>query len=130
VELEGLRITPVPVHHAVPTFGFLVEDAAGAVAFSSDTGPTDELWARAGARANLRAVFLEASFPDALGWLAEASGHLTPARFAAELRKLPRPVPAIAVHIKPRYREQVVKELLALGQPELQIGRFGVPYEF
>ena len=26
IELEGLRITPIPVDHVVPTFGFLVEE--------------------------------------------------------------------------------------------------------
>ena len=39
------------------------------------------------------------------------SKHLTPAMFAAEARKPPRPVPIFAVHIKPRFYEQVVAQL-------------------
>src|SRR5262249_13178810 len=61
VEVAGLRITPVPVHHVVPTFGFVIEDESAAVVVSSDTGPTEELWVRANALAHLEAVILEAS---------------------------------------------------------------------
>ena len=130
IAVEGLRVTPVPVNHAVPTLGFVVEDATSAVAFSSDTGPTEELWACANARPHLKAVFLEASFPDSLAALAAAAGHLTPSQFAAEVRKLRRPAAVIAVHIKPRFREQVIRELLALGLPNVQIGRIGTAYVF
>ena len=75
-------------------------------------------------------MFLEASVPNAMSELAVLSGHLTPALFAAEARKLPRPVPFIAVHIKPRFYEQVVAELNELGMPGLRIGRPGETYEF
>ncbi|HXG13064.1 MAG TPA: 3',5'-cyclic-nucleotide phosphodiesterase [Gemmataceae bacterium] len=130
VEVAGLRVTPVPVNHVVPTLGYIIEDDGAAVAFSSDTAPTDELWERANRTPNLKAVFLEATFPEALDWLAKLAYHLTPSRFAAEARKLTRPVRLIAVHIKPRYHAQVVKELEALGLPGLEIGLFGISYQF
>lgn len=131
VEVEGLKITPIDVDHIVPTVGFLVEEEDGrAVLISSDTGPTEEIWRRGRAVADLRAVFLEVTFPDELAWLAEVSKHLTPSMFAQELAKLGRPVEVIAVHIKPRYREKVVSELHGLGLPKLQIGRFGPVYQF
>lgn len=130
VELEGLRITPVPVNHAVPTLGFIVEDPAAALVISSDTGPTEELWRFANAVPNLRAVFLEVTFPNALAPLAEESKHLTPATFGQELRKLHPAVPIIAVHIKARYYAQVVQELHALGLPDVRVARGGVTYSF
>jgi ribonuclease BN (tRNA processing enzyme) len=130
VEVEGLRLTPVRVAHTVPTVGYLVEDRAGTVVFSADTSPTEELWERANRAADLRAVFLELTFPDALADLAGRTGHLTPATFAAELRKLARPAPAFAVHLHPRWREHIVAELEALALPGVQVGRFGVPYAF
>ena len=34
---------PVPVSHAVPTLGLIVDDGQAVVAFPSDTGPTEEL---------------------------------------------------------------------------------------
>jgi ribonuclease BN (tRNA processing enzyme) len=130
VEVEGLRITPVPVDHAVPTLGFLVEAGSAAVLFPSDTGPTEAIWQRANATANLRAVFLEATFPQAMAGLAEVSRHLTPPLFAAEVRKLRRPARLIAVHISPRFYSEVVDELQALGLPNLEIGQPGKTYEF
>ena len=35
---------PVPVSHAVPTLGLVVDDGEAVVAFPSDTGPTEEFW--------------------------------------------------------------------------------------
>jgi ribonuclease BN (tRNA processing enzyme) len=130
VAVAGLRLTPVPVCHAVPTLGFIVEEPGATVVFPSDTGPTEEIWVRSSAAANLKAVFLEACFPNELGWLADVARHLTPALFAAEAAKLKQPATFIAVHVHPRHRERVVEELAALGLPNLQIGQFGVPYEF
>jgi cAMP phosphodiesterase len=128
VELAGLRVTPVPVNHVVPTAGFIVEDADGAVVIPSDTGPTEEIWERANALPNLKAVFLEATFPDELGWLADVSKHLTPATFAGELRKLHRPVPVVVVHIKARYHQQVIAQVEALRLPHVSIGEAARPY--
>lgn len=122
VRLGDLVVTPVPVHHTVPTFGFLIEAGGRAVLLSSDTGPTDRLWEVGCACPHLAAVFLEASFPDEEAALAAASGHLTPRAFAAELAKLERPVPTVAVHIKARWREETERQLRALALPEVEIG--------
>jgi ribonuclease BN (tRNA processing enzyme) len=130
VEAAGLRLTPIPVDHVVPTLGFLVEASGVAVAIPSDTGPTEEFWRVAGAAPDLKAVFLEASFPDAMSNLAVISQHLTPAMFASEAHKLPRQVPFIAVHIKPRFYDQVVAELEAIDLADVQVGRHGMTYEF
>ena len=128
--VAGLRITPCAVDHVVPTLGFLLEDDAAAVLLVSDTGPTQAIWDLANRTPKLRAVFLEASFPDSMAWLGKVAKHLTPATFAQEARKLARPVPVIAIHIKPRYQAQIVAELHALGLPGLEIARYGQPYCF
>lgn len=130
IELEGLRITGIPVHHVVPTLGFIIDDGASAIAISSDTGPTDALWHRANAQANLRAVFLEVTFPEQLAWLAQLSAHLTPATFGNEAAKLQKKVPVLAVHIKARFRAQVIAELQALGAANIDIAKFGASYTF
>jgi ribonuclease BN (tRNA processing enzyme) len=130
VQLDGLRITPVPVDHVVPTFGFIVEDATMAVAISSDTGPTDEIWRRANALTNLKAVFLEVAFPNAMADLAAKAKHHTPQSFGEEMHKLRLPVPVFAYHIKARFREQIVKELDELGLPNLLIAQAEKPYFF
>jgi len=130
VELEGMRITPVAMDHVVPTLGFLVEAEDAAVVVASDTGPTDAIWQRARRVANLRGVFLEATFPNTMLDFARLTQHLTPALFAREIAKLGRPVRTVAVHIKVANYAQVVSELMALGLPELKIARFGEAYEF
>jgi ribonuclease BN (tRNA processing enzyme) len=128
--VEGLRITPVEVNHVVPTFGFVVEDGAGAVVYSADTGPTEALWEAANRTPNLKAVFLEVTFPDELTWLAELSRHLVPAQLAAEVRKLHRQVHVLAIHLHARWRAEIIRQLKALNLPGLQVAQFGVPYDF
>ena len=130
LELEGLRITPVDVDHVVPTLGFVVEDRAGAVAIVSDTGPTEAIWERANAATHLKAVFLEATFPDRLAALAQDARHLTPILFVREVQKLKRPAAIIAVHLKARFQAEVLNELAGLNIPGLQIGQLGKPYHF
>jgi ribonuclease BN (tRNA processing enzyme) len=130
VEVHGLRVTPVWVSHAVPTMGFVVEEPASAVLIVSDTGPTEEIWRVAARVTNLKAVFLETSWPNEEKRLAEVSRHLTPAMFLSEMKKLDRDVPFFAVHIKPRYREQVEQQLLASGNMNARIAQLGATYEF
>src|SRR5262249_41027894 len=130
IVLEGLTVTPVPMDHVVPTLGFVITEGSTSVVIASDTGPTEAIWRAANEAPGLAAVFLEASFPDAMADLALRSKHLTPSRFGAEVRRLSRPVPVLAVHIKSRSRHEVAAELLALGLPNVQIGRSGLAYEW
>src|SRR5262245_51174828 len=76
-EIDGLTIRAVPVSHIVPTTGFILEDRKGAIAFSSDTGPTTRFWEMVNATPRLKAVITETSFPNELQDLATISGHLT-----------------------------------------------------
>jgi ribonuclease BN (tRNA processing enzyme) len=130
VEADGFRITAVPVNHVVPTFGYVVSDRNGAVIFGGDSGPTHRLWEVAHQTPNLRAVFLEACFPNSLTGLAKASLHLTSEMFAGEVAKMPAGVKVVAVHIKVRYREQVIRELHELRLPDLDIGECEKEYDF
>jgi ribonuclease BN (tRNA processing enzyme) len=122
IEIDGVHVTPVAVDHSVPALGFVLERAGVAVAISGDTGPTERLWQLARASKSLAAVFLEVAYPDELAELARAAFHHTPTSFAAELDKLPRGVPVIAVHLKPRYRARLLAQLAALERPEVAIG--------
>ncbi len=130
LEIAGVRITPIPVNHAVPTMGFLLEEGDVAVALSIDTGPTEELWRRANALPMLNAVFLEVTFPNSMDELARVAKHLTPRTFSEEVCKLSQPAKIIAIHIKPSFAEQIVEELLALELPDMEIGVPGKEYCF
>jgi len=116
-EINGLRLTAIPVRHTVPTHGYLVEDAGGTVLFTSDTGPTREVWEVANRTANLVAVIVELSFPNRMQRVAELSLHLTPAMLAEELAKLQRDVPVYLYHLKPPYIDELRAELAATSFP-------------
>ena len=129
--LEGLTITPIAVDHLVPTLGFIVDDGECTVVIASDTGPTDELWRVSRVTPHLKAVFLEAAFPNSMTGLANLSKHLTPAMFIGEARKLDRDdVDIVVVHIKPRFRTKILEELESLGLPNIVIGRLNETYTY
>jgi cAMP phosphodiesterase len=130
VDVGGVSITPVALQHAVPTFWFLIQDAGATVALVCDTLPTERIWQLLGEVPNLAAVFIEVSFPNSMQWLADKAKHLTPATVNGELAKIPKDVPAYAVHIKPVFHEKIVGELAALGRPDLHVAEPGRTYEF
>ncbi len=127
--IDGLNITAVALTHVVPTLGFIVADEKSTVAFVSDTGPTEEIWHQLNQLPRLDALFVECCFPDALEWLAQASLHLTPKMLVKELSKLRHGPRIVLVHLKPRYRDELVQQVEALHWPRLEIGNFGVSYE-
>ena len=122
VTCQGLRIRAVPVHHPVYSVGYIVEARGGAVAFSGDTGPTEELWRVINTTPDLKAVFLEVSFPSTLQWLADVSGHLTPRTVMSELAKLDRRGAKIYLyHLKPAVIDEVKAEIKALRKEYLHV---------
>lgn len=130
VARAGLTVTPVPVSHGVATLGLVVDDGRVAVAFPSDTGPTESLWRHLATVPSLRAVFLEVTFPNALAWLAKEAAHHCTATFAAELPKIARDVRWIIVHRKPRYAAEIAREIAALGLRNVELVKAGQVYEF
>jgi len=120
-EVEGLRITPIPVNHLVPCVGYCVEDDHSAFIFSSDTAETDRVYEMANATPNLRLFITEASFPNAQGWLADAAKHLTPEKLGRELKKLKVDVPVGIYHLTPGDRAVMLPELKALKDKRLKL---------
>ncbi len=133
--IAGHRITPVELNHTIPTVGYIVQEtgtssSASAIAVISDTGPTDEIWKRLKRVRNLKAVLLEASFPDSLAELAAITGHLTPSSFQTEIAKLQPGVRVLAVHLKPAYARQISQEISQLQISHVEVGRVGRWYRF
>ena len=126
-----LDVIAVPVNHIVPTVGLIVSDGQRSVAFSSDTAETKEFWKIVNEIKELDALLIEASFPDRMAKLAEVSRHFTPASLSQELRKLNHNgMDIMAVHLKPTYREEIVKELHALNIPKLRVMEPGKVYSW
>jgi len=129
-ELDGVRFTPIPVDHLVPTHGFLIEHDGASVIWSSDTGPTQRLWEIANSARNLQAVCVDVSFNNAMQHIADVSFHLTPHTLERELEKLERDVPILLHHLKPPCIEQIQIEVEALGNPNIDYLEQGKVYEF
>lgn len=123
-EVAGLQVTPIRVNHQVPAVGFLIREGKSTILYSGDTYETDEIWKAAANEPTLTAVIIETSFPDEMADLARISYHLTPALFGREFRKIGRPdLPVYVFAMKPRVREQVGRELTALGIKHLTMLR-------
>ena len=129
-EICGLKITPIPVNHVVPTAGLIVRDGSAGVVFTSDTYVTDEIWEAAREVEGLRAIFVDVSYPNEMEELASASKHLTPQSLASDLKKLGRDVEVYAVHIKPSHRDLVVSQLSKLSSPRVSVAEIGRVYEW
>lgn len=126
-----LTVTAVVVNHIVPTIGLLVSDGKVTVAFSSDTAETDDFWRMVNGAKNLNALFIEASFPNSMQGLADASKHLTPTALQSELTKLNHNgMDILAVHLKAAYREKIAGELRELGIDKLSVMETGRVYEW
>jgi cAMP phosphodiesterase len=130
LDVGGVRVTPVALEHTVPTAGFVFEDGSGAVAFVSDTGPTEAIWRIVNQTQHLRAIFIEASFPSRMTWLAETTMHLTPPLVAEELNKVSQEVPVFVTHLKAAYRQEIEAEFQNLNSPRIEVAVPGVVYRF
>ncbi len=130
VVIDGVRFTPIPVDHLVPTHGFLIEHEGAAVLWSSDTGPTSRFWEIANRTPNLKALCIDTSFDNSLQQVADVSLHLTPQTLEAELRKLHKPVPILLHHLKPPCVQRIHAEVRQLGNPDLDFLEQGKGYKF
>jgi cAMP phosphodiesterase len=126
-----LKAIAVPVNHIVPTVGLILSDNKTTVAFSSDTAETDEFWKIVNEIGHVDALLIEASFPNEMANLAEVSRHFTPASLGKELKKLLHDgIDILAVHLKPSYRETIVRQLKELNLPNLSVMEPGKPYNW
>jgi ribonuclease BN (tRNA processing enzyme) len=121
VHVAGLTVTAAEVDHVVPAVAYLIDDGKSAIAFVTDTAPTQAIWDLANRCPRLKAVFLEVTFPEDETWLADVAKHLTPKLFAGEVRKLKAGITVYAIHLKARCREKLLAEVAALELPQVKM---------
>ena len=127
----GVSVTPIPVNHTVETVGFVIRDDSAAWIYSGDTHHTEEIWRVAAQTPNLKGVFIEVSFPDAMMDIAIKSKHLTPKLLAQEYRKIGKPdLPLFVYHMKPTVRDQIMQEIAQLDISHVTILQEGQTLEF
>lgn len=126
VKIGDVAVTAVRVHHVVPSVAFFIEEGRKTLLHVGDTGPTDRLWHLARRKKGLCAVIIEASFPNRLQETADVSLHLTPQTLAGEIEKFGRPsVPVFVTHLKPQYRQEIIKELGKLERYRIRVLKEG-----
>jgi ribonuclease BN (tRNA processing enzyme) len=114
-------ITPIKVKHAHDAMGFIIEKDQVAILFTLDTGPTDRIWEIARKIKNLKAIFTEVSFPNSLEKVAEVSDHHTAHSLKIEMSKMPELIPVILTHLKPSYREIILKEIQEMKEDRIRV---------
>ena len=126
----GLKLRAVRVNHSIPTTGFILREEGKAIVYSGDTKATEEIWEKASRLGReLKAVFVETSFPDRMADLAERTCHLTPKTLDKELRKIKGfDGPVYVYHMKTRYVVEIEHELHALGRNIIAV-RDGMEWE-
>ncbi|MBI1248521.1 MBL fold metallo-hydrolase [bacterium] len=130
ISIDGYQVTAIPLEHVVPTLGYIFQGEGASVLFCWDTAPFPEFENIVAAIPNLKAIFLDASFPNELRWLAEKSEHTTPGQFGQLVAQIPADVRIIAIHLKPGHHDELIDELNQLGLPNLEIADPHTVYEF
>ena len=130
--VAGLKVKAIPMNHPVPAVGFLVSDGKTSLLYTADTGPNEGIWQEAAKAKNLNAIIVDTSFPNSLDFIADASGHFTPAQLHHDLTKakVDFNIPIYIYHIKPVYKQKVISELKALGRKNVKILQEGKTYHF
>ena len=126
-KVAGYDVRAVPVSHSIECSGFTIRGKNGALGYSGDTGPTDELWEALNETDDLRALLMEVSFPNSEARLAHVSGHHTPETMAKDLRKLERSreLPTLLYHIKPAFETVVERQCARLKGLNLEVCGLG-----
>ncbi|MCD6280388.1 MAG: MBL fold metallo-hydrolase [Deltaproteobacteria bacterium] len=112
-DIQGLHVQAIEANHIPGALSFIVEENGKSVFFSGDTMFNQGVLEHLKSIGNdLRACFIETSFPDRMKDLARRSRHLTPSMawewIGAEVHGNAL---VVAYHIKPRYHDEVIADL-------------------
>jgi 3',5'-cyclic-nucleotide phosphodiesterase len=124
---KELSIEAVSTCHSCESSGFIIEDDTKSIVYTGDTGPCPSLWQRLSKIKNLKAVFIEISFPNKMNELAKITGHLTAKLFAEEINnlKIKDKINFYIFHIKPHFQKQIKNEIKALKMQNVHILKDG-----
>ncbi|MCS7213870.1 MAG: MBL fold metallo-hydrolase [Candidatus Calescibacterium sp.] len=135
INIDGLKITPFESNHTVLTFGYKVYDQKSNCAFliTGDTWKQDNVWEIANSDPDVKAIFVDVSYPKRMRELGKISKHLSSDVFEEELYKLKRKDLKIYVyHIKPAFRKEVIDEISEIKKRtkfKIEILKDGMTFE-
>jgi len=113
--IEDLRVKAFQVEHIKGSMGYVLNEDGKYVLFTGDAGYSRGLFdfiREFGPE--LKACFIEASFPNKMEKIATVSRHLTPDMIRKNLNGILSPSTRVIVyHIKPKFMDEVIAELPA-----------------
>lgn len=112
-ELEGIQVKAFAESHIEGSLGYVIGDEGKYVLFTGDTGFHQGLFDLIKTLGtDLKACFVEASFPSSMGKIASITQHLTPELIKKGLNGVLSPsTRVILYHIKPKHLDEIVAEL-------------------
>ncbi len=127
----GLKVKAIKVSHTVDAVGYIVTDDHGTLIYSGDTGPTEKIWKLSQKIKDLKAVIIETSFPNRMEEMATNLGHLTASTLAREIKKFNKDnVKVYVYHIKPKYVDEIKREISTIKSPSVKILDVGDVIDF
>jgi len=112
-DLDGIRVKAFAENHIDGSLGYVLCEEGKYALFTGDTGVHQDLFDLIKSLGpDLKACFVEASFPSSMSELASITQHLTPELIRKGLDGVLSPsTRVILYHIKPKHMEEVVSEL-------------------
>ena len=110
------KIKAIKTEHTDGSFGYIVSKNSSSYIISGDTDFNDNLISHINNTKNLKALFIECSFPNSLENIAKVSKHLTPNSLKMVLKKIENKNLAIFLyHLKFVQQDVLKKEIENLG---------------
>lgn len=130
VKIGRYRVRGMLVPHTVPAISYIIDDGECSVIINGDTGGGGIFKNLPKDMSPLKAVFLEASFPNRMKDFAVMTGHLTPRMLLDEVSCLDDEVDVIVTHLKPGFEVEMAEELADLGRRGVRPCRDGDVYRW
>ncbi len=119
-DIDGRKITALPVNHVVPAVGYHVAGDEHGLVYTGDTTVCDELWVALTKIHNLKYLIIETAFSNSEHELAKLSKHLCPSMLASELDKLATDIliddfAVFITHLKPGEDAVIMNEIVDMA---------------
>ncbi len=116
-KVDGYRVVPLPMQHAVDTVGYQVTSADGAsFFFSGDSGPG---LARGMGEISPQLIIADVTLPNRLVKHGKQTGHLTPQLLSEELSEFKQArgyLPTVLlIHVSPMFEDEIRREALEVA---------------
>jgi len=110
IELGSRRVTALPVDHAVPAIGYLLDSGNGALVYSGDTTSHAPFWQALNQAKLLKYLIIETSFVDSEEDRALAAKHFNPRMLCSDLALLDSQPEVLITHLKPDQEALIMQE--------------------